>query len=148
MSEFRTPLGEEVFKQKYSANQYESWSDRAHVIVNSVCGDHDGTKNNLLSKDDRDQLVRYITKFQFLPGGRYIYYGGRRARMYNNCYLFKAEEDSREEWGKLWQDIGTSLNDRRWYWSRCFSAFRPSGRTLGQNGGRLVWTNSIPIRDE
>ena len=33
MSEFRTPLGEEVFKQKYSANQYESWSDRAHVIV-------------------------------------------------------------------------------------------------------------------
>ena len=108
MSEFRTPLGEEVFKQKYSANQYESWSDRAHVIVNSVCGDHDGTKNNLLSKDDRDQLVRYITKFQFLPGGRYIYYGGRRARMYNNCYLFKAEEDSREEWGKLWQDIGTS----------------------------------------
>ena len=68
MSEFRTPLGEEVFKQKYSANQYESWSDRAHVIVNSVCGDHDGTKNNLLSKDDRDQLVRYITKFQFLPG--------------------------------------------------------------------------------
>ena len=94
MSEFRTPLGEEVFKQKYSANQYESWSDRAHVIVNSVCGDHDGTKNNLLSKDDRDQLVRYITKFQFLPGGRYIYYGGRRARMYNNCYLFKAEEDS------------------------------------------------------
>ena len=139
---FRTQLGFDIFRGKYSFNHQESWSDRVHSIVNSVCGDHDGTKNNLLSKDDRDQLVRYIIEFKFMPGGRYIYYGGRRARMYNNCYLFKAEEDSREEWGKLWQDIGTSLMTGGGI-GVDVSAFRPSGRTLGRTGG--VSSGPIPF---
>ena len=139
---FRTQLGFDIFRGKYSFNHQESWSDRVHSIVNSVCGDHDGTKNNLLSKDDRDQLVRYMIEFKFMPGGRYIYYGGRRARMYNNCYLFKAEEDSREEWGKLWQDIGTSLMTGGGI-GVDVSAFRPSGRTLGRTGG--VSSGPIPF---
>ena len=142
MSEFRSELGLEIFKQKYAANQYETWSDRAHVIVNSVCGDHDGTKNNLLGKDDRDQLVRFIESFMFMPGGRYIYYGGRRARMYNNCYLFKATSDTREEWGDLWQRIGTSLMTGGGI-GVDVSAFRPSGRTLARTGG--VSSGPIPF---
>ena len=140
--EFRTELGHEIFKQKYASNQYETWSDRAHVIVNSVCGDHDGTKNNLLGKDDRDQLVKYIENFMFMPGGRYIYYGGRRARMYNNCYLFKAEEDTREEWGELWHRVGTSLMTGGGI-GVDVSAFRPSGRTLSRTGG--VSSGPIPF---
>jgi ribonucleoside-diphosphate reductase alpha chain len=140
--EFRTELGHEIFKQKYAANQYETWSDKAHVIVNSVCGDHDGTKNNLLGKDDRDQLVRFIENFMFMPGGRYIYYGGRRARMYNNCYLFKATEDTREEWGNLWQRVGTSLMTGGGI-GVDVSAFRPSGRTLARTGG--VSSGPIPF---
>jgi len=142
VSEFRSELGLEIFKQKYAANQYETWSDRAHVIVNSVCGDHDGTKNNLLGKDDRDQLVRFIESFMFMPGGRYIYYGGRRARMYNNCYLFKATSDTREEWGDLWQRIGTSLMTGGGI-GVDVSAFRPSGRTLARTGG--VSSGPIPF---
>jgi ribonucleoside-diphosphate reductase alpha chain len=142
VSEFRSELGLEIFKQKYAANQYETWSDRAHVIVNSVCGDHDGTKNNLLGKDDRDQLVRFIENFMFMPGGRYIYYGGRRARMYNNCYLFKATEDTREEWGNLWQRVGTSLMTGGGI-GVDVSAFRPSGRTLARTGG--VSSGPIPF---
>ena len=139
---FRTELGREVYVQKYSANPYQSWSDKAHAIVNSVCGDHNGTKNNLLSKDDRDQLVRYITLFLFLPGGRYIYYADRIARMYNNCYLFKAKDDTREEWGSLWDDIGTSLMTGGGI-GVDVSAFRPSGRTLGRTGG--VSSGPIPF---
>ena len=139
---FRTQLGFDIFRGKYSFNHQESWSDRVHSIVNSVCGDHDGTKNNLLSKDDRDQLVRFIIEFKFLPGGRYIYYGGRRARMYNNCYLFKAIDDSREEWGVLWKDIGTSLMTGGGI-GVDVSAFRPSGRTLGRTGG--VSSGPIPF---
>ena len=139
---FRTELGREVYVQKYSANPCQSWSDKAHVIVNSVCGDHNGTKNNLLSKDDRDQLVRYITLFLFVPGGRYIYYADRIARMYNNCYLFKAKDDTREEWGVLWKDMGTSLMTGGGI-GVDVSAFRPSGRTLGRTGG--VSSGPIPF---
>ena len=140
--EFRTELGREIFWRKYASNRYETWSDKAHVIVNSVCGDHNGTKNNLLGKDDRDQLVRFIESFMFMPGGRYIYYGGRIARMYNNCYLFKAVEDTREEWGNLWQRVGTSLMTGGGI-GVDVSAFRPSGRILSRTGG--VSSGPIPF---
>ena len=58
---FRTNLGETVFKTKYASNPYETWEDRAHTVVNSVCGDMDGKKNNQMDKDDRDQLVKFIS---------------------------------------------------------------------------------------
>ena len=48
---FRTSLGETVFKQKYASNPYETWADRAHTVVNYVCGDVDGDKNNLMSRE-------------------------------------------------------------------------------------------------
>ena len=85
MGMFKTSFGEEVFKRKYAQNEHETWADRAKIIVNSVCGDLECTKNNLMEADDRAQLTKYIEDFKFMPGGRYIYYGGRRARMYNNC---------------------------------------------------------------
>ena len=94
---FRTELGEDMFKNKYASTEYETWDDKAHSIVNSVCGDFNGTKNNLMEKSDRDQLVQYISDFKFMPGGRYIYYANREARFYNNCYLLRLEEDSRED---------------------------------------------------
>ena len=38
---------------------------------------------------------------KFIPGGRYLYYAGRPNKYYNNCYLLKAEEDTREDWANL-----------------------------------------------
>ena len=93
---FRTELGETIFKQKYASNPYETWEDKAHTVVNNVCGTYDGKKNNLMSKSDQDQLVQYISDFKLMPGGRYLWYAGREARFYNNCYLLRLEEDSRE----------------------------------------------------
>ena len=55
--EFRTNLGETIFKTKYASNPYETWNDRAHTVVNYVCGDMDGEKNSLMAKSDRDQLA-------------------------------------------------------------------------------------------
>ena len=138
---FRTNLGETVFKTKYASNPYETWEDRAHTVVNSVCGDMDGKKNNQMNKDDRDQLVRFISEFKFMPGGRYIYYAGKSARHYNNCFLLKAEEDTREEWSNLWARTGSCLMTGGGI-GVDVSAFRPSGRQLKRTGG--VASGPIP----
>ena len=145
---FRTSLGETVFKEKYASNSYESWEDRAHTVVNSVCGDMNGEKNNLMSKDDRDQLAHYISQFKFVPGGRYIYYGGRPARFYNNCYLLRAEEDTREEWPALWARAGSCLMTGGGI-GVDVSAFRPSGRQLSRTGGSssgpIPWLSALML---
>ena len=142
MSKFRTALGEEIFRQKYAQNNYQTWEDKAQTIVNSVCGDHGGTKNNLLGKDERDHLTHFISEFKFMPGGRYLWYAGRKARFYNNCYLLKAEEDSREEWADLWQRGASCLMTGGGI-GMDVSAFRPKGRTLSKTGG--VSSGPIPF---
>lgn len=142
MSAFRTSLGEEIFRQKYAQNNYQTWEDKAHTVVNWVCGDMDGTKNNLLGKDERDQLTQYISDFKFMPGGRYLWYAGREARFFNNCYLLKAEEDSREEWADLWQRAGSCLMTGGGI-GIDVSNFRPKGRSLRRTGG--VSSGPIPF---
>jgi len=139
---FRTDLGQEIFKQKYASNAYETWEDRANTVVTYVCGDMDGQKNNLMAKDDRDQLARYISDYKFMPAGRYLWYAGRDARFFNNCYLLRLEDDTREEWAGLTQramsclmtggGVGVDV-------SRC----RPSGRQLRRTGG--VASGPIPL---
>ena len=142
MSKFRTSLGEDIFRQKYAQNAYQTWEDKAHTIVNWVCGDMNGTKNNLIGKDERDHLTHYISEFKFMPGGRYLWYAGRKARFFNNCYLLKAEEDSREEWAALWQRGASCLMTGGGIGCDV-SAFRPKGRTLSKTGG--VSSGPIPF---
>ena len=139
---FRTELGENVFKQKYASNPYETWGDRAHTVVNYVCGDMDGQKNNLMSKDDRDQLAQYITDYKFMPGGRYLWYAGRQARFFNNCYLLRLEEDSREEWSAVTQRAMSCLMTGGGI-GVDVSICRPSGRQLRKTGG--VASGPIPL---
>ena len=69
---FKTGLGYDIFKAKYSQNQYEQWPDRAAAIVNDVCGSRDGTDSPLMSRDDLDYLRKCITELKIMPGGRYI----------------------------------------------------------------------------
>tara|TARA_R110002167_G_scaffold361378_1_gene579647 strand:+ start:209 stop:1846 length:1638 start_codon:yes stop_codon:yes gene_type:complete len=139
---FRTELGEDMFKNKYASTEYETWDDKAHSIVNSVCGDFNGTKNNLMEKSDRDQLVQYISDFKFMPGGRYIYYANREARFYNNCYLLRLEEDSREDWAGVTQRAMSCLMTGGGI-GVDISRARPSGRILKRTGG--VASGPIPL---
>lgn len=100
-SEFRSQLGQNVFQFKYSQGPSDTWSQCAERIVEDVCGSRWGTQQPLMSKDERDQLAEYIKRFAFVPGGRYIYYAGRPNSYFNNCYLLRAEYDTREEWAEL-----------------------------------------------
>ena len=142
MNEFRTELGLNIFKNKYAQNQYETWADRAHIVVDAVAGTNGGTEKALMTKEERDQLVEYLVDFKWLPGGRYLWYAGRKARFYNNCYLLKAEEDSREEWADLWQRAGSCLMTGGGI-GIDVTNFRPKGRTLSKTGG--VSSGPIPF---
>ena len=139
---FRTTLGENVFKQKYASNPYETWEDRANTVVNWVCGDMDGDKNNLMAKSDRDELTQYISEFKFMPGGRYLWYAGKDARFFNNCYLLRLEDDSREEWAGLSQRAMSCLMTGGGI-GVDVSVCRPSGRQLRRTGG--VASGPIPL---
>jgi ribonucleoside-diphosphate reductase alpha chain len=83
-----------------------------------------------------------MKQFYFLPGGRYIYYGGKQASFYNNCYLLKGEEDTREEWGRLVKRASDCLMSGGGI-GVDYSVFRPKGAPLGRTGGEA--SGPIPL---
>jgi len=95
---FRSKFSEDIFNHKYRHSGAETWDALAKTLVDDVCsvaGDQG------MSQEDKDQLTSYIRDMKFIPGGRYLYYAGRSNKFFNNCYLLRAEEDSREDWADL-----------------------------------------------
>ena len=136
---FRSKFSEDIFNQKYKHESAETWDQLAQTLVDDVCGIS-------LSKDERQQLVRYIQEMKFIPAGRYLYYAGRPNKFFNNCYLLKAEEDTREDWANLsWKaesalmtggGIGVDYSVYR-------SAGTPIARTGGQASGPIPKMNML-----
>ena len=131
---FRSQFSETIFKQKYAHEGCETWADLCRTLVEDVCSEH-------MTKTDCDQLTNYMQDLKFIPGGRYLYYAGRKAKFFNNCYLLRAEEDTREDWANL-----------SWKAESClmtgggigidYSVYRPNGARLGRTGG--VASGPIP----
>lgn len=93
-SVFRNEFAETIFNHKYRHEGAETWEELANTLVDDVCG-------SVLPQSEVDQLKWMIATMRFIPGGRYLYYAGRPAKFFNNCYLLRAEEDTREEWSAL-----------------------------------------------
>ena len=102
---FRSKFSEDIFVAKYQHTGCETWAKLADVLVEDVCGKLSEAKGphhkQLLSDDEMQSLKVFIRDLKFIPGGRYLYYAGRTRRFWNNCYLLRAEEDSREDWANL-----------------------------------------------
>ena len=142
MSEFRSQWSEETFKRKYALFPEETWKQRAQSVVDHVCGTAGGKDRMVLDKSTRDFLVQAITEFKFLPGGRYLYYAGRTAKFYNNCYLLRAEEDTREEWAAVAQRATSCLMTGGGI-GVDYSILRGAGEPLSRTGG--VSSGPIPL---
>jgi len=142
MSEFRTPLAQTIFENKYQLHEGETWRERAEKIVDWVCGTMGDTTEALLPQDERDELVEAIATMKFMPGGRYIYYAGRDANFWNNCFLLKAEEDTREEWAELANRVTSCLMTGGGI-GVDYSVIRPRGATLKRTGGEA--SGPIPL---
>jgi len=132
---FKTSLARNVFYGKYAQGGGDSWRNLAIRLVDDVCGTMGGKLHPILSQTERETLVEYISNMLFVPGGRYLYYAGRPVHAWNNCFLLKAEEDSREEWSNLiWRAnsclmLGGGIGID-------YSILRPAGRVLTRTGGR------------
>lgn len=83
-----------MFYLKYALHPDQTWEQKARDVVTDVTA-------GILPKDEQDQLYEYIRDLKLIPGGRYLYYAGRPHRFWNNCFLMRAEEDSRQDWARI-----------------------------------------------
>jgi len=99
-----------------------------------VCGTRGGQLQPLMSDSDRKQLLQYMVEMKFLAGGRYLYYAGRPFHAWNNCYLLRAEEDTREEWSNVtWRAMSCLMTGGGI--GIDYSRLRPAGKALSRTGG-------------
>jgi len=134
-SEFKSSFAENIFKHKYALTQAQTWREKCRSIIESVCGvGTNGKQPPLLSKDDQHYLTEALVQFKWMPGGRYIYYAGRPARFWNNCYGLAGLEDTREEWANLTQRALSCLMTGGGI-GVDYSVFRSKGRILAKTGG-------------
>ena len=124
---FRTEFSESIFNYKYKHSGAETWDELSKTLIEDVC------RENLL-KEEKDELVEMHSNMQFIAGGRYLYYAGRDNKYFNNCYLLKSEEDSREDWANLsWKAENCLMtgggigND--------YSIYRSKGSLIKKTGG-------------
>lgn len=125
---FRSHFAETIFQNKYAHEGCETWEKLCDVLVEDVCQDW-------LTKDEKHTLKGFMRDMKFVAGGRYLYYAGRPNKFFNNCYLLRALEDTREDWANL-----------SWRVENClmtgggigvdYSVYRPSGSKLSRTGGK------------
>lgn len=128
---FRSKFSEDIFNHKYAHEGdfkgAETWADLAYTLVEDVCGD-------LMPRDEKDQLIEYISDLKFIAGGRYLYYAGRTNKFFNNCYLLRAEEDSREDWANLSWKAESALMTGGGIGAD-YSRYRGAGEPISKTGG-------------
>jgi len=142
INRFKNTFSENIFRQKYAQGPEDTWDALAERVVEDVCGTRWGTERPLMGDGDRAQLAYYIKEMKFIPGGRYLWYAGRPSKAYNNCYLLRAEEDTREEWASLTQRAVSCLMTGGGI-GVDYSILRPAGRPLTRTGG--VSSGPVPL---
>lgn len=139
---FKTDFAERIFRAKYAQGPEDTWGALAERVVTDVCGPRSTGEAALMSDGDRKDLIEHIASFRFTPGGRYLYYSGRPYRAWNNCYLLRAEEDTREEWsGVTWRAMSCLMTGGGI--GIDYSRLRASGKPLSRTGG--VASGPIPL---
>lgn len=142
VNRFKTSFAETIFRNKYAQGPNDTWDALADRLVEDVCGSRGNTLPVLLSTDDRRELAQHIKEMRFIPGGRYLYYAGRPYKAYNNCYLLRAEEDTREEWSAVtWRAMSCLMTGGGI--GIDYSRLRASGKPLSRTGG--IASGPIPL---
>lgn len=139
---FKTTFAKAIFHNKYAQGQSDTWQALCERLIEDVCGIRWGTERNLMSEEEKKQLLEYMIDMKFLAGGRYLYYAGRTAHFLNNCYLLRAEEDTREEWSAVTQRAMACLLTGGGI-GIDYSRLRASGKPLARTGG--IASGPLPL---
>lgn len=132
---FRTPIAQNVFHSKYALGEYDTWAALSKRVVTDVCGNNGvDFKEALVPQDELDEMEKDVVHLRMIPGGRYLYYAGRPLHFFNNCFLLKAEEDTREEWGNVLKRASDCLMSGGGI-GIDYSILRPKGQILKRTGG-------------
>lgn len=132
--EFKSKFAEDLFLNKYRHEGAATWPELVRTLCYEVCLPKPYTAGTRMPEDEVEQLIQYMTKMKFIPGGRYLYYAGRRNLFYNNCYLLRCEQDTREDWAQLsWKSercltVGGGIGSD-------YSVYRQRGSHLHGTGG-------------
>lgn len=125
---FRSKLSEDIFNNKYRHDGCETWGDLAWTLSHQVTG-------GKVPKDVTESIYEIIRDMKFIPGGRYLYYAGRPVKFFSNCYLLRAEEDTREDWADLsWKAESCLLTGGGI--GVDYSVYRDSNSTISRTGGK------------
>lgn len=124
---FRTDFAESIFNAKYRHEGAETWDRLSFTLVDDVTGEY-------LDKHERRTLTQMHTQMKFIAGGRYLYYAGRENKYFNNCFLLKAEEDTREDWAALSHRSISCLMTGGGIGAN-YDVYRAEGERLGKTGG-------------
>lgn len=125
---FRTDFSESIFELKYAHPGSETWDKLSQSLIEDVCGTY-------ISQPEKDQLIDYHTDMKFIAGGRYLYYAGRPTKFFNNCYLLRSLEDTREDWANLsWKAescliTGGGIGNN-------YTIYREEGAIIKRTGGK------------
>lgn len=95
---FRSTYSEDTFRNKYAHEGCETVAKLADVLVEDVCGDR-------MCKGDKAELKRLISSLKLIPGGRYLYYAGRKAKFFNNCLGAETRVLTDKGWRRV-DDLG------------------------------------------
>lgn len=131
---FSNKFAHDIYKQKYSMDQQESWADTCRRVVTAVCG-------QLLDSKTKEKIYGYMLDRKFIPGGRYLYSSGRSFHQVNNCFLFRAE-DSREGWADAMQKATSALMTGGGI-GFDYSALREEGALIKRTGGKSTGPISL-----
>lgn len=127
-SVFRTSFSESIFNNKYKHEKAETWEELSETLIEDVCGDN-------LSKEEKTELKNIHSSMQFIAGGRYLYYAGRENKFFNNCFLLRAIDDSREDWADLsWKSESCLLTGGGI--GSDYSIYRAKGTPISKTGGQ------------
>lgn len=123
---FSNKFAQDIYLQKYSMNGQEAWPDTCKRVVDNVCG-------QLLTAEEKADILEMMVNREFIPGGRYLYSAGRPFHQVNNCFLFRAS-DSREGWAELMHDATAALMTGGGI-GIDYSALREKGAKVKKTGG-------------
>lgn len=143
-------FSKEIFRQRYAFTENENWEEACYRVASQMA-----------KAETPEKYTKYQNKFfhellsnRFCPGGRIWYNSGRNKPQLLNCFVLRADLDSKEGWGELSKEmIITSMTG-----GGCgidFSDVRPNGAEIkGQKGEapgpvelmKLINGNGAPVK--